>query len=363
MKALALAAAVLGVFLAGAAPAGEWVKREDPHGFEVELPPGWGARVLANGQVVFSPEPETLLGPQACVWNLHTKKSQKAADVARALVESYRAVLPDLTAEGPHQLKGKLADSCSMRGKLTVMGEEWRFVFVVSAQGKVATMTGFSAPAGDCRELKPVFARVLASFKLRKELRDEKRIAPPADQWVKWTDPKEGAFSLMVPKDWKVDGQSGLVRPYIDPSAWFSARRDGKDSTAITLLDPAPPTYIEPSQMLAMTGFREGAKYNPSGGVTQDMIVMRYPGAQGYIKGIYASQVKKAYPDAKLVGGARPEGRFTAGLPVVPGMPRPRPQSDVLPEHREAAGLRVLVLRLRGKHVDRHQGAAPGVQA
>ncbi len=323
MKRSALLASAFAAMLAtGPAGAVEWVKVQDPHGFEVKLLRGWSPRVTMNGAVVFSPEAETLKGPQAYVWTLHMKKPQPASEVAAGLVKSLKGVLPGMTAEGPHQLKGKMADSCSMRGKFTGLGGRWSYVFVVSTKGKVALATGFAAPEAQCKALKPIFTRILASYRLRKALRDEKRIAPPPEKWVKWTDPREGAFSLMVPKNWKVQAKaSGTLRPYIDASFWFAAKKDGKDSTAIYMQEPAPPLYVEPNRALLVAGFREGAAYNPSGGVTANMYVMRYLGAAGFARKLYLPQLKKSYPDATL-GSVLKRPDLCRGLPTNRWMPR-----------------------------------------
>ena len=138
------------------------------------------------------------------------------------------------------------------------------------------------------------------------ELRDPARIAPPPGDWVEWRDPGEGAFTMRIPKGWQVQG--GIVRPYIDAWGAVSAKKGGKDSTAISFQSPAMPLFTEPNQTLTMSGFVEGSRYNVSGGVAQDMIVARYPGAKGYFERWLAPQIKRTHPDARLVScRARPE--------------------------------------------------------
>lgn len=281
-----------------AASAEDWKKIQDPHGFEVELPAGWSSRVLANGAVVFSPEIETLLGPQAFVWVMHLKEEKTAADLARSLVESYKPVIPDITAEGPRQLNGALTDSCAIRGGFSLLDQKWSYLFVVSAKGKVATLTGFAAPRDRMKDLKIAFTRILAGFRPDGALRNPKRIAPAADQWTTWEDPREKAFTLRVPNGWKVEG--GLSRPYVDAGIAISCKKGGKESTALNYVSPMVPAFTEPNPTLAMAGFTEGSAYNPSGGVAQNLIVMRHLGAKGYIEQMLAPEIKKAYPDAVL---------------------------------------------------------------
>ena len=86
------------------------------------------------------------------------------------------------------------------------------------------------------------------------------QIAAAARQirWVKWTDPREGAFSLSVPQGWSVVGGE-----YRDPNnanvafPFYLMESDAKDITLVF----GSPTYISftpPSQMSAQMGWQEG---------------------------------------------------------------------------------------------------------
>jgi hypothetical protein len=289
-----------------AAPADDGVQRNwrDPHGFEAALPEGWGARVLASGAVVMAADPEAMGGPQAFVWIAHLKQEKAAADVANELLGAYRTFLPDLKCEGPHAMRDRLGDSCSTRVSATIAGRPWKGLLLVSSAGRTATLTGFSTPAEEYEKARPHLVRALATFRLNPRLRDTRRIAPPPDQWTDWKDPAEGAFTARVPKGWKVEG--GTFRPYIDACGYITLKKDGKDSTAINITRFAPPLFSEPVPSMAAAGFGEGARYNPSGGVAQDMIIMRYLGPKGYLERFFLPEVVKKYPDARLAGPIRP---------------------------------------------------------
>ena len=294
---------VLGVWiglalLSAPASAADWRVVQDPHGFSVSLPADWSTRVLGNGSVVIGPGVENILGPQAWVYVMHLEKERSSAEVARSLASSFTAVVNGATAVGPHQLQGDLSDSCSMRGSFPLLDKTWNYVFLVSAKGRVATLTGFSAPADRFEGLKPAFTRVLASFKLDPKLRDPKRIAPPSPEWVDWKDSKEGAFSMQIPKGWTVEG--GIVRPYIDAWGAVVCKKGGKNSTSFSFYTPAPPLFTEPNSLMTSLGFVEGSPYNPSGGVAQSMIVMQYPGPRAYVRKWLLPQVLKPYPDAQI---------------------------------------------------------------
>ncbi len=307
-----MALVLLGPGTVSVPAASEWNVTRDPHGFEVSLPTGWSTRVLGNGAVVFTTEPETLLGPQAFVWVMHLKNQRPAAEVARALVTSYREVVRDIVLEGPHQLGGGLTDSCSMRGAFRLLNERWGYVFVLSAKGNIATLTGFSGPESQLERLKPILVKILSSFKLNPNLRDPKRIAPLPGEWIDWRDPREGAFTMKLPKGWTAEG--GIVRPYTDAWGAVTCKKGGKDTTALTLLSPAAPLFTEPNPLLASAGFGEGSVYDPSGGAGQGQIVMRYLGARNYVERWLLPQIAKTYPDVRLVySKERPD--FARALP------------------------------------------------
>jgi len=141
--------------------------------------------------------------------------------------------------------------------------------------------------------------RILSSFKVDPTLRDASRIVPPDHEFVTYKDPHEGAFTLRVPKGWQVQG--GVVRPYIDAAVALEIRKDEEGKVAISYYSPLPPLFAEPNEVLSMAGFMEGSRYNPSYGVTQDMIVYHYLPAMSYIREWLLPQIRQDYPDTKII--------------------------------------------------------------
>src|SRR5581483_2847894 len=118
----------------------------------------------------------------------------------------------------------------------------------------------------------PTFARIFSSL----------TFAPPAAgsgpalPSTRWSDPREQAFSLELPSNWRIDG--GLVRrAAVDVVyTWAATAPDG--SAHISGGDASLPTFTVPNAMLNMGGFREGSWYSPGYGVR--MMVRQYiPGA------------------------------------------------------------------------------------
>jgi len=89
---------------------------------------------------------------------------------------------------------------------------------------------------------------------------------PMVKHWQVFSDPNEGAFQLEMPQGWKVSG--GLMRRNaLQYRGWASAvSPDGQSILAID--DPAEPSYVAPSPMLAAAGFHVGSVYNGGGGTT-----------------------------------------------------------------------------------------------
>ena len=102
--------------------------------------------------------------------------------------------------------------------------------------------------------------------------------------FYKFTDPNEGAFTIEVPSGWKVANSSGLTRPYIDAAVSFGA--DSLSSEGFFYSNPNGYIYATPNQVLEFAGFSEGSYYNPSGGISRPMIVMRYLEAKDYLSSL-----------------------------------------------------------------------------
>ncbi len=110
-----------------------------------------------------------------------------------------------------------------------------------------------------------------------------------------FTDPREKAFGLEIPVGWVVTNGSGLIRPYIDAGMAFEAKSPA--GQGFFFQDPYGYVYVTPNQVLEYAGFTEGSKYDPSGGVSNPMIVMHYIEASDFARallnttGIVASNI------------------------------------------------------------------------
>jgi hypothetical protein len=86
---------------------------------------------------------------------------------------------------------------------------------------------------------------------------------PIVDNWDKFIDPREHAFSLDVPQNWQITGGT-VRRNALQFRNWVSAiSPDGQ--TVIAINDPTEWSYIAPSPLLEMSGFHVGSVYNGGG--------------------------------------------------------------------------------------------------
>jgi hypothetical protein len=92
---------------------------------------------------------------------------------------------------------------------------------------------------------------------------------PPgsSSQWVKWTDPVEGAFTLDVPAGWQVTG--GTRRPLPNDQRFIVEARAADGGIQIFLGDEKIPTFVQPEGYFMMPP-PEGSLYAPG------MVIMRF---------------------------------------------------------------------------------------
>jgi hypothetical protein len=95
-----------------------------------------------------------------------------------------------------------------------------------------------------------------------------------------FTDPKENAFTINIPKDWQVSSNSGLIRPYIDAGVMLQAT--STESQGFFYISPHG-VYAAPNDLLTFAGFTEGKYYDPSGGISTPMLVKKYTEARDYL--------------------------------------------------------------------------------
>ena len=278
---LACAAGALAALVSAcAAPQqGTWTAHRDPRGFSLQLPRGWTVAPDAkSGRIdVTGPRAERLV-----VWPVFVPgplDAHSAVPVLARLAASSGIDLP----WGPPRPAGSAGVRMAGRGAGRVATAA--FAWVPSPKGSAGFFYAAAAPEAAYRDSQEAFAAILASFRLAGAAASAP--APAAVQYTRWTDPRESAFSLEVPAGWTATGGLFRFAPVDTRGAWQAASPDGR--IRITGGDADLPTFTEPNQMLAMTGFREGAWYSPGYGVR--MLVRRFTPAAAFVQEYIASRV------------------------------------------------------------------------
>jgi hypothetical protein len=231
---------------------------------KLEIPKGWKVnRDAPSGRV----DIQGAAGEQVVVWPVFIPAPLNARNAAPVL-QRLAASLGWTAQWGAPQPAGNGA--LRMPGQAANRSAVAALTWVTSPKGSAAFLYALSAPAASYRASQESFARILQAFQVTGA--PSSQPAGSSFQWVRWQDPREGAFSFEIPAEWRIQG--GMMRfASVDTrAAWELLSPDGQ--IRLTGGDAALPPHVEPTQMLAMTGFREGTWYSPGYGVK--MMVRRY---------------------------------------------------------------------------------------
>ncbi len=243
-----------------------WTTHRDRAGFTVDLPPGWTSQFDASsGRVDFE-------GPEGAVSILpvfsRTALTRKQAE--KTLMEAAFKQWNDMQWFGRVETAGASAlrmGGLGSRTKATVS-----FAWTATPAGTAGYIYRVQCLKDAPRQNEAVLARVLASFRMTGGGSGGAPAAKSRINYVRWTDPRETAFTIEVPAGWKVEG--GLIRvSAVDPrGVWAVTSPDG--SVKITGGDAQVPVHVVPNHTLAFSGFREGSWYSPGYGTR--MLVRRF---------------------------------------------------------------------------------------
>jgi hypothetical protein len=261
MSAKVLQLPVLLAFAAGCA-APQWTTHNDPAGFSMEVPSGWRVtRDAASGRAEVNGPQERLV-----IWPLFTRARLDARAAGPLLSRAGSLVAPGATW-GPPRAAGTQA--LRTEGRAGDRAAVASLVLIPSAKGTACYLYAAAAPEASYRQSAGTFARILASFHITGA--PVAQSGTPEVAYVSWCDPREKAFQVEAPRGWKIDG--GLFRfASVDTRVAWSA--ESPDGIRVTAGDQELPTFTEPTQVLAFSGFREGSWYSPGYGMR--MLVRRY---------------------------------------------------------------------------------------
>ncbi|HYL68278.1 MAG TPA: hypothetical protein VEX69_03855 [Candidatus Limnocylindria bacterium] len=287
-----------------------WTTHNDPSGFSVETPDDWHvSRDAASGKIVIQGQ----RGERTVIWPMFLERQQLDARGAAALLQqlarSVDGQMPWATPEGSANVVRVIAKT-EQRNATAMLS------WAIGTDGTSVYLYCVEAPPDVYRNSADAFIHILKSFHIVQDpsMRDagagSSGTGAPALNFVKWSDPHEGAFSVGVPQGWRVVGGAYRmtatdVRYGLDMSS-----PDGQVYARVG--DANIPIYTQPTQMLAMAGLREGG-YHMLGDGTK-LEIRRYIQGQQYAYSYVDAVVRHQCSDLRIISNnARPDlaAKFT----------------------------------------------------
>lgn len=229
------------------APAG-WNTHQDPRGFSIHLPRGWKASVADSGRIDLT----SAANEQIVIWPVFLQTQVSDAIASSALRSLASKIRPDVTWQSFAPTQGNTRRMLGQSGQLQAMA---LFTWANNPKGATGYVYTVTAPAAQYQKDAAMYAQILQSFRLTGTTKD-KTPTQPALTYVPWQDPRENAFSLEVPSNWRVEG--GTYR-YAAMDARFALIAQSPDNQIrITSGDAELPYYALPTDADRFIGNTSG---------------------------------------------------------------------------------------------------------
>ncbi|MFH0963146.1 MAG: hypothetical protein V2A58_03945 [Planctomycetota bacterium] len=297
---LVLAAGVLALSFVGGGcgeTAGGWEEHRDARGFKVRCPEGWQVTAAEEGFIVVRSEESRAVVAIAPFYMREPGTASgwiaKAPEVLAALFPQGRVTKFEQRSQRPDEAVGSMS-----------YGADGEASLLCSVYGPSGMLYAIGAPKETFGQLKGTMVEILRSFSFTTP---EKGAAGPASgglSYAKWQDPVESAFTVELPKGWKIEG--GLIRrSAVDPRVVF--RATAPDETAVLFCgDAEVPAFTEPTPTLAMAGFVEGSTYSP--GYGEVWLVARYRTGEEFAREYVSGRIAPLFENLSVTGvKARPD--------------------------------------------------------
>ena len=273
-----------------------WVSHNDPMGFSVSVPAGWNLRADPRVGRINIQGPQ---GQQVVIWPMFVPQQQLDARGAGTVVEhlarrvdaSMAWDAPKLTGNTARVFaRGQTSGAALMRWSSTPEGTTL-FLFCVTA------------PSSLYRASVDTFAAILRSFHVVSDPKTNSaapaKSVTPAEPvaWVRWTDPREGAFQASVPQGWNISG--GAIRQSATDIRESLILISPDRQIRMTIGDANVGAYSMPNQMYARAGLGEGAYASLGDG--SKLQIRRFLPAQQFIREYVASSVRRECGDVHVL--------------------------------------------------------------
>lgn len=279
---------------AAAPPTGDvsgWPRfQQDALGFSFQYPPGWTPRTLESGIPSVTSGRDGLTGARA-LGQLFTLRQNTASDTLISVLASNLALLLDQFTVVEGARLSTNPDISALRYTMNYVDGPRKGTLVAMVGKSAAVTLAFDAPAAQYAAHLPELTTIIQTF----------RWFPPTLALQQGIEPKERAFTAMVPVGWRATFQ--VIRPAVD--AGFVARVSDPSGQIIAEARlPQTPFFVLPNPAF---GIREGGWFTLTNGIDPYFVLPYLPGKE-YIRSFLQPQARRTRPDLRITRlGARPD--------------------------------------------------------
>jgi hypothetical protein len=231
----------------------EWTTHRDPAGFSVNVPAGWTVVTdQKQGQVTVN----GVRGERVVVWPGFIEQRQLDAAGANALVLQLARKLDD-------RLPWATASPAGNMVRVVARGEQRNGATFMTwsnvSGGASVCVFSVEAPTALYRSSSDTFEGILRSFHVARDA-SAKGVAAVGTlplNFVTFTDPREHAFTMAVPRGWQVVGGAYRLTPTDIRNAVTMISPDG--GLRVFFGDAHIGAFTEPNRMMGRVGMREGS--------------------------------------------------------------------------------------------------------
>ncbi len=261
-------------------------------GIAFQHPPGWTVRVLESGQAGASEGADGLSGSRAYGQLFTVKEGTGSGTLIYILAANLALALDEFRIVETVRLSSA-PDLSALRFAFRYVDGPRKGTITVSVKKGGAVLLGFDAPEAAYAARVDMLSAAIGTFRWFKPL-------PPLDKTV---EPRERAYSMMIPQAWRAD--LSVIRPQID--AGFAAKvTDPTGLLSIEVHRPMTPACTTPHPA---SPFPEGSWYPLGAKWGMDpLLVYRYLPGKDYIRWFLLPGLQRDRPGLRITGlGNRPD--------------------------------------------------------
>jgi hypothetical protein len=274
----------------------QWITHNDPMGFSVNVPAGWELHADRQAGRINIQGPA---GQQAVIWPMFIPQQQLDARAAGTVVLQLARRVGARMTWGAPTLAGNTARVYARGQASGAALMRWNS----SPDGTTIFLFCVSAPSSLYPTSVDTFAGILRSFRVMPDAKANSgvpvkggAVAEPVS-WVRWSDPREGAFSASVPQGWNVSG--GAFRQSATDIRKSLIVLSPDRQIRVAVGDASIGAFTVPTPMYSRFGMREGT-YTGLGDGSR-LQIRRFLTAEQFLREYLATSVRRDCGDVRVL--------------------------------------------------------------